>query len=71
MAEATKAPVEEPAAEAAGEPAVDNAPAVDLTAGGEESTAPPAVAVAEVDVDAVEEEPTVAAVEEDVAGAGE
>lgn len=65
-AEAAEAPVEEPPAELAGEPGVANA-AVKPT-GSEEEAAEPASAV---EVETEEEEPIVAAVEEDAADAGE
>lgn len=72
MAGATEAPAQERAAGEASEAEVYVVTTVEPTAGEEKATEPViAVAAAEADADAVEEEPTVVAVEEDVADAGE
>lgn len=69
--EATETPAEEPVAEPVGKPTVEVVAAAEPTAGEEVAVDPTVAAAAGSGADAVEEELLVAAVEEDVAGAGE
>lgn len=70
--EATGAPAEEPAAEPVSESAVEVVDAGEPpTADEEEGAEPAVVAAVEAEVQVVEEEPTVAVVDNEVADAGE